>query len=228
MITFTFDDFPRSAYAVAGPILKKYHARGTYYISMNLLHSDAPLGPHCSLDDIRNLVADGHELGCHTFSHCDASTTHPSVYQNDVLENAKAIRTVLPSYHFRSFAYPYGRVTLRVKKIVAGLFDCCRGTYSGINTEQTDLNLLRSNGLSNESAPMSKVQTLIDRNREMGGWLIFYTHDVCDNYSSWGCSTDYFEAVLKYASDSGSRILTISESLDTLENITHPQMSNHR
>ena len=216
IITFTFDDFPRSAYTAGGEILKKYHARGTYYISMNLLHSEGLSGPHFFRDDILNLVEDGHELGCHTFSHCDAKSTPSHMYEKDIIKNSTSIRAILPSYNFRSFAYPFGRVTLRAKKIVGGLFDCCRGTYDGINSGHTDLNLLRCNRLYSETVPISKVKTTIEENEKMGGWVIFYTHDVRENYSSWGCSPDYFESVVKYASESGSRILTISDALDVL------------
>ena len=216
IVTFTFDDFPRSAYTTGGEILKKYDARGTYFVSMNLLNSEGLSGPHFFLDDLRNLVEDGHELGCHTFSHYDAKFTPSQTYEKDIVRNAHSLRAILPSYRFRSFAYPFGRVTLRTKKIVGGVFDCCRGTYDGINTQHTDLNLLRSNGLNNDSVPMNKVEYLIEQNKKLGGWVIFYTHDVREHYSSGGCSPDYFESAVRYASESDSRILTMTEAFDTL------------
>src|SRR5438874_10230057 len=70
LISFTFDDFPRSALAAGGAILNRYGLSGTYYISFGLLGKNSPSGPICVTDDLRELGERGHELGCHTFSHC--------------------------------------------------------------------------------------------------------------------------------------------------------------
>ena len=37
LISFTFDDFPRSALTVGGEILERHGARGTYYASLGVM-----------------------------------------------------------------------------------------------------------------------------------------------------------------------------------------------
>jgi hypothetical protein len=48
------------------------------------------------------------------------------------------------------------------------------------------------------------------------GWLILATHDVSDAPTAYGCTPEFFEAALKYAVDSGAKILPVSEALTTV------------
>ena len=45
----------------------------------------------------------------------------------------------------------------------------------------------------------AKMRLLIEENRSVGGWLIFYTHDVVETPSAYGCTSEQFEAVVAYA-----------------------------
>src|SRR5882672_2281183 len=65
VISFTFDDFPRSALHEGGAILKRYGVRGTFYVSMGLMGQDWPAGPGFLAQDLQEALGDGHELGCH-------------------------------------------------------------------------------------------------------------------------------------------------------------------
>ncbi len=67
IVSFGFDDFPRSAYTAGGEILKNFGARGTYYVSLGLMNTSNDLGEQFRLDDLHSLVKDGHELASHTF-----------------------------------------------------------------------------------------------------------------------------------------------------------------
>src|SRR5664280_979153 len=80
IISFTFDDFPRSAFLEAGSILRRYGILGTYYVSLGLMGKQSPLGPMFQAEDLKELVHLGHELGCHTFGHCHSWNTPPDVY----------------------------------------------------------------------------------------------------------------------------------------------------
>src|ERR1041385_194185 len=72
LISFSFDDFPKSAWRDGGAILEQSGARGTYYVCLGLLNQDTPTGQICNLSDLKALCERGHELGCHTYSHCDS------------------------------------------------------------------------------------------------------------------------------------------------------------
>src|SRR4051794_20369635 len=69
LISFTFDDFPCSAFRTGGRILKEAGLRGTFYASLGLMGTEAPTGKIFLLDDLRDAAAEGHEIGCHTYGH---------------------------------------------------------------------------------------------------------------------------------------------------------------
>src|SRR6266498_913328 len=80
LVSFTFDDFPRSAFLEAASILRRYRILGTYYVSLGLMGKQSHLGPMFQAEDLKELARLGHELGCHTFGHCNSWNTPPKVY----------------------------------------------------------------------------------------------------------------------------------------------------
>src|SRR3954468_20928 len=73
MVSFTFDDIPKSA-TLGARILENHGARGTFYVSGGLVGTVEPDWAAVDAGDIVALHRNGHEIGCHTFSHkraCD-------------------------------------------------------------------------------------------------------------------------------------------------------------
>ena len=96
MISFTFDDFPRSALHSGGTILEEFGLAATYYAALGLMNAEAPVGRIFSEEDLSEVLARGHELGCHTFDHCHAWKTHPTAFEQSILKNRWALRQLLP------------------------------------------------------------------------------------------------------------------------------------
>jgi peptidoglycan/xylan/chitin deacetylase (PgdA/CDA1 family) len=96
LISFTFDDFPRTALLTGGEILKRHGVSGTYYTALGLLGEDSPSGPLFIADDLRRALGDGHELGCHTFSHDDAWHTDSKAFEGSIVQNQKALEEIAP------------------------------------------------------------------------------------------------------------------------------------
>lgn len=46
-----------------------------------------------------------------------------------------------------------------------------------------------------------------------GGWLILYTHDVCEKPGRFGCTPEEFARLLGAARDSNLQVLTVNEAL---------------
>lgn len=230
LISFTFDDFPRSAFLEAGLILRQYGVLGTYYASLGLLGKQSHLGPMYEAEDLKQLIDLGHELGCHTFGHCHSWNTPADVYERAIIENRKAVTEVLPGASFQTFAYPLSAPRLAVKKIAGKHFRCCRG--GGLKTWRylhrhaaggqtfnwgvADLNYLCAFFLEQSKDNPEAVKTLIDQNTRARGWLIFATHDVCEEPSPYGCTPDFFEEVVRWSVDSGAQILPVVKALEAL------------
>lgn len=57
---------------------------------------------------------------------------------------------------------------------------------------------------------------MILRNRDACGWLVFATHDVCESPTPFGCKPAFFEEVVRFAAESGARILPLGQALETM------------
>jgi len=215
IVSFGFDDFPRTAYLVAGRILEDLGARGTYYTAAGLMNTSNGLGDLCNAEDLHSLLEKGHEIGTQTFQHSSCRTVPLRDFRSDV---DKGIREVerLTGQLANNFAYPYGHVTLGAKKALSHLATV-RSIFPGINGPEVDLNLLRANRLYGNLDQSRPIQRLLQQNVEQRGWLIFYTHDVRPDPSEYGCTPELFEFAVSAAAKSGSRILTIGQVLAELE-----------
>jgi peptidoglycan/xylan/chitin deacetylase (PgdA/CDA1 family) len=215
-VSFTFDDFPRSALLTGGAILKSFGIAGTYYASFGLMARQAPVGQIFLPEDLRELQQQGHELGCHTFGHCDAWKTNPADFEDSLLQNRKALNDILPGASFQTMSYPINVPRALTKRRTGRYFLCCRGGGQSFNVGTADLNCLCAFFLEKSRDAPEAVRDLIDCNRRARGWLILATHDVCASPSPFGCTPRFFEHIVRYAVNSGARIMPVVQAWKAL------------
>jgi hypothetical protein len=218
IISFTFDDFPRSAAHSGGAILKRHAVRGTYYVSLGLMNQELPAGPGFSIDDLRQVAADGHELGCHTFHHCDAWETNPITFEKSIVQNKRTIAELIPRTVFKTLSYPISCPRPGTKQVVARHYICSRGGGQTFNVGKTDLNNLRACFLEKCENDGGAVENLIEQTQQAGGWLIFATHDVCDSPTRFGCTPEFFEHAVRTAVKSGAKVLPVAQAWEFIVN----------
>lgn len=212
LVSFSFDDFPASAYHQGSSILRKYGLHGTYFISMGLLGKQTPVGQIASLEETQRILDEGHELGCHTYDHLDACQTNRGLFENSIARNLTAIKNHFPTATIKSFSYPYYEPHPRNKKVSEKYFLFCRGGGQHINTHVLDLNLLRSVFIDKKSrADINYYKHLFQMNKELRGWLIFTTHDVSESPSDYGVQPHFLEQVINLSLESGARVLPIRD-----------------
>ena len=216
LISFTFDDFPRTALLAGGEILRRHGVAGTYYVSLGLLGQPSPSGPLCTEQDLSDLLQQGHELGCHTFFHSHSWNTSRHDFHDSVVRNRLALQQILPGAAFESLSYPIGEPRPLTKRDTARYFRCCRAGGQTLNVGKTDLNQLSAFFLEQCGGRLGPVQQLIDENREKQGWLIFATHDVAPGPSRYGCTPEFFESVVEAAVQSGAVVLPVAKALDLI------------
>lgn len=216
IVSFTFDDFPRTAYVDGGAILQRLGARGTYYAAPGLMNTETELGEQFVAEDVHRLIEDGHELACHTFSHLSGRAVPSSAFGKDVDLGRKAMEDVAGVSDSGNFAYPFGHVTLMTKRSLGPRMCSSRSIFSGLNGPDVDLNLLRANSLYGGEDQLDKAKNLILENEKKKNWLIFYTHDVRPNPSPYGCTPSLLESTVSFAIERGCRILTVKAALAEL------------
>jgi hypothetical protein len=212
LISFTFDDFPKSSLHVGGAILKAHGCRGTYFTSLGLINTVAPAGKIFSVEDLHQAIADGHELGCHTFAHCHSWDTPPALFEQSVIENQRSLRRLIPDASFATMSYPLCCPRPLTKRRVGRHFLCCRGggqSYNSRLVSSTSVNALFLEQVRDNPA---FIRTMIDNSNAARGWLVFATHDVSDSPSRYGLTPSFFDSIVRYSRDSGARVLPMREA----------------
>jgi peptidoglycan/xylan/chitin deacetylase (PgdA/CDA1 family) len=199
-------------------VLERYQTAGTYYISFGLMAGKSPSGPIFVGEDLKRAIEQGHELGCHTFSHCHSWDTPTKVFQEAIVKNADALDRFVPGARFDSISYPISEPHPAIKRAAAQHFRCCRGGGQSINVGTVDLSQLSCYFLEQAHGDFAVVRQVIDKTIETRGWLIFATHDIDSAPSRFGCTPEFFEKVVQYTGTSGLRVLPISKALDRLLN----------
>jgi len=212
VISFAFDDFPRSAVLYAAPLLDQYGARATYYASLGRAGQESSVGRLFDYEDLRSLIAEEHEIACHTLSHLSACHSSVDSIAENCAENRKRMTDICPDYDLRNFSYPFGDVTLGVKRRLSNVYESCRTSQPGVNCGAIDSGCLRGTPIYH-SIPLDRIRTIIDANVREGGWLILYTHDVAPSPSPYGCTPIYFREILEYAAASGARLLPVRDAI---------------
>lgn len=220
IITFTFDDAPVSAFLNGGSILSKFGFGGTFYVSLSLMTGPEP-ETRFTIAHLKNAMEQGHEIGGHTYSHIDLSKTSFETAIADMKKNREEMSALIPGTVIRNFSYPFGSQTRPLKQHASTHYRSARGIEEGINSIGTDLCNLKTVKLYEGKYPLEYIFNKIKEAEKNKGWLIFYTHDVDEKYTDWGCSPAYFEAVVQECARRNITVATINEALDLIEKTQH-------
>ncbi len=212
IVSFSFDDFPKSAAIQGAQALEDHGWRGTYYASAVFAGQLNHHGEMFDAEDLHRLEASGHEIGCHTYEHLDCSKANVSDIMQSVEHNQSALKQMGLTQDMTSFAFPYGEATAAYKRLLDERFSTLRGVRSRINRGSVDLNLLNSVPLDGGPAGIAKAVEATEALILHPGWLIFYAHDVQENPSEWGCTPDQLRSVCDAVERSGARVMTIGDA----------------
>lgn len=217
MVSFTFDDVPASACELGARILEQQGARGTFFVAGSGCGTAGPgEPPRATIERLRTIWANGHEIGCHTYSH--PAVRHMSLKELgcELDRNRAVLKAINDDIVVQNFAYPYGDLSIRTKRYLEGRFESCRSAHAGINSGIADLGALDAWPLQNASIDRAKIVELIAETVQTCGWLIFYSHDVAEPPSRYGVSPDLLEWAVGTAIRTGCVLTTVAGSLDLI------------
>lgn len=213
MVSFTFDDPPKSAATVGVPLLNEYNAKGTFYVAGSLVDEWSGHWIGISADEIVELHRAGHEIACHTFSHTRTPDLSAAALAAEIEKNRRYLLGLDPSIQIHNFAYPYGLGSISHKKRLSKVFRSSRGIIPGVNNGTVDLQFLRSTPLVNQHIDCDGIDRAFDEAIAQNGWLIFYTHDIAASPSPYGCTPSILQHALEAASRRKIEILTVADAL---------------
>lgn len=213
LASITFDDFPRSAWTMGGPILSAHGARATYYAAGRYCGAREDGLTYYDADDLRSVHAAGHEVGCHSWGHARGHLQGAPDLGLDADRNAAFLRDTLGDAPAVSFAYPYGELSARTKALFAGRYASCRGVHGGLNVGLADLADLQAEPLETRSWSAQQVETAVADAAARRGWLIFFTHDVSETPSPYGCTPAMLDHALATLAAARIEVLPVKAAL---------------
>ena len=201
MISFSFDDAPLTAATIGAQVGRQLGGRG-------MAGEDSAMGPILTSHDVVDLIAGGHEIGCHTWSHLDCGQASAEAAAADADRNAAALNAL--GARPATFAYPYGDVSAPAKAALADRYSLLQALHHGVIVAGTDLNQAPAVGIEGPDGEAIARRWLAESVRR-NAWLILYTHDVAEQPSAWGCTPQTLERLADEAIRLGCRTVTVAE-----------------
>lgn len=216
IVTFSFDDFPKSALELGASRLNARGWRGTFFVSGGLASINNHHGELFDPEDLLQLQADGHEVACHGYSHLDASRLTAEAVASDAARNRAFLKEAGLNRAPSSYAFAYGEATPQAKKRLLETYSSLRGVRPGINRGNADRGLLKAMPLDGGEAGLKRAVDAVRDVARNPGWLIFYGHDIRRSPSEWGCTPEFYDIVLHAVEQSGAQVRTQSEALKAI------------
>jgi peptidoglycan/xylan/chitin deacetylase (PgdA/CDA1 family) len=137
-IIISFDDSWEDQLTYGVPLLKKYGFTATFFIIVGAVEIEER--HQMTWDDIAELVADGMEIGCHSWSHPNLTQIRYISRLNRELVDSKTILESKIGRPVTAFAYPYGQYNDTVISLLKSAgYTCARGTFPGVVHTNQDL-----------------------------------------------------------------------------------------
>jgi peptidoglycan/xylan/chitin deacetylase (PgdA/CDA1 family) len=202
------------------PILQHYRMHATFYVPSGYVCETATSpgcarSPYLTLADIRQIAADGNEIGGLSVGHLPLTGFPAAEAQREICDD----RVNLTRWGFRvtDFAYPFAEVSRSLETLAQRC-----GYNSGLGTGQlrgaglcpncawsetippTNPYLLRApievSSVGTSWTPATFEQIVTGAQNHGGGWIIFTIHDVCAQACALGVTRPELSSVLDWLS----------------------------
>jgi peptidoglycan/xylan/chitin deacetylase (PgdA/CDA1 family) len=211
LVSLSFDDFPQSAATTGARLLRDFGVKGTYFVAGGRAGRYLDGVDQFTDGDLLAVAEDGHEIGCHTFSHLRLPHVRRADIEQDLTLNRDYVHRLLGDYTMTSFAYPFGAASIPTKNCLCSHFTFCRGIWSGVNRGRIDFAQLRAVQIDYR-LDFSRLEQVLDEVQRTNGWLIFFTHDVSDSPTPYGCTTRKLALVLEAVAQRDIEVLPIRDA----------------
>lgn len=217
IISFSFDDCPKTALDNGAALLETEGWHGTFYMAMGLCGTTNHLGLHMSQRDVKAAFDTGHEIADHTYDHIDAQKTPLALFMINIEKNQTALDALgIPAS--RNFAYPYGSVSLKIKKRLKQEFELVRGVCDP-ETAKIDTALIPAMRMYSGHHIEDIIQTIKSMSTpdpKTPRWLNIYTHDISDNPSPYGCTPHEMRRIVNVIKDMDMQVMPMNKAYDRL------------
>ena len=206
IVSLTFDDGAADNYVVR-ETLKLHHLHATFYIISGYVGKDGFM----TIAQIKDLYADGNEIGAHTVTHPKLSTLSLADQKKEICQSRTDLMAM--GFTITSFSYPYGDFLDETEPIVKDCgFTSGRAVAGGSLDDPFNLPALPY--IVSDTRLPKMIRYVNNVEQEGGRWAIFVFHRVCkkcDYFSVTPETFDEFARWLEEQKDHGLVIKTVEE-----------------
>jgi peptidoglycan/xylan/chitin deacetylase (PgdA/CDA1 family) len=217
IFSFTFDDVPVSAATTGATILEEAGTTGTFYVALGMCDvSSEDYGKFIHDSEILSLYNNGHNIGCHTYSHLNLRKSKTKNVVYDCEKNVHNLRNIIGATSIDHFAYPFGMVSPGGKKALGRRYKTLRTVDHGINSGISDMTHLRSVSLCAITFSRDAVHAAINDAVKNKAWVIFFSHDIAEHPSDWGTTPEDLQWVVDQCLKAGGEILNVDQAFNKI------------
>lgn len=213
IVSFSFDDFPKSAASLGAQIMEDAGLLATYYLTGSNCQNSFENIEQYDASDVLRLHKAGHEIACHSFGHPRLRARSQAEIENDLSQNLAFAKNLLgQDFEFENFAYPYGEFDALSRKIMGQKFTTARGVYRGVNKGTMDFANLRTVPLERRRFSREYLAKYIKDAITNKGWIIFFTHDVGEECSDYGSTPAILHETIAAVRAANIEVLTVKDA----------------
>ncbi|HET8580887.1 MAG TPA: polysaccharide deacetylase family protein [Candidatus Paceibacterota bacterium] len=213
-VTLTFDNGWLSHYTVVTPKLKSLGLTGTFYIITHEIADNGYPG-FVSKAQIKQMYADGMEIGSHTQTHPHL-TQLSAAQQKQEIDGSKQDLLALGVGAVDSFAYPFGEYDTTSTSLVEAEYGNARSTNTGYATPDADRYHLPRLVVLNSTTP-AQIESWIDEAAKDHVWLIIEFHQVDTSGEQYAITPSDFNTVADYLKQKGIPVVSITDGAKSLQ-----------
>jgi len=220
VMVVTFDDGFADNYTIAKPIFEARNKKMTIYV----ITSKIDTADYLTTAQITQLIADGHDIQCHTNSHTSMALLDAAQMDAEYESvNAVFSGNSWPTPHHT--AYPVGYVNTTAK-VEAAKYRLTGRKLLGVpfisNVDKFEIPAYVLGALKNDHTNVDLLKAVIDDIAECPKYTTLYGHNVFNDEdagpgSLMGIQASYLEELLDYAITNGVELITISQLYTLLD-----------
>jgi peptidoglycan/xylan/chitin deacetylase (PgdA/CDA1 family) len=214
IVSVNFDDGWTNQYLNANPVLKQLGIMATYFIISGELN-DTP--DYMTSTQVKDLYANGNEIGSHTVTHPDLTTLSASQMQSEMANSQTTLQNLIGA-PVTDFAYPYGAYNANTISVGKQYYASQRSVNGGLNTKDSlDVTQLKIEEVDSDIS-QAQVQGWINAAVAQHAWLILVYHEVATTPSAaddalYTTQPSDFTAEMNYLKNSGVAVETTHQAL---------------